>query len=103
MKYLKTYEMLSIKFGDYVVCNEIDSEPEITEFTSNNIGQYIGENEDGDGAYQYNVRFENVPDNLQYYFATPNYRSFRESEIRLATPEEIVKFKILNNANKYNL
>jgi hypothetical protein len=84
MKYLKTYENLVHKIGDYVV-------------TYNKFGQIVNVI---DKKFSGGVR---IPSYLIHIFNGDYNISCRKKEIRKATEEEIENFKMKQNANKYNL
>lgn len=129
MKYLQTYEQLNIKnpkIGDYVLCDEQDfTDEQVKKFITKNIGEcvhilpYTGEDD-----YDYLIRYENIPDELNNEFSplinwcgilTLSYkynakenknRAFKRSEIKFFSPnkKKVEKYaELYNSINKFNI
>lgn len=130
MKYLKTFEKSKeekdyikwkksftkdppkFKIGDIVIYIGNEYEPEYRYFLENNIGKI--KRMDTQKVHWYDVEYEVVPEQLEREFCSildinddSTTSTFRETEIRLATDEEIEEQKIKNELNnklyKYNL
>lgn len=99
MKYLKNFEELelSYKIGEYVVIDPDSLENKkqliINDWLPNNpIGKIV------------NRGLNNQETDYNYAIKYPNgLISHIHDILRLATPEEIEKYNIMINANKYNL
>jgi len=131
MKKLKTFEMFEItddeivgdkwkkyvpennKFniGDHVIVTDKLELPDkdCSNFLNNNVGQ-ISYYEGQDNKNWYDVKYDNIPLNLENDMQSVLHKddvfgvySFVESELRLATPEEIEMQLIKNDTDKYNL
>lgn len=112
MKYIISYEDVTylppinvIKIGDYVIAqdnSDFDSD-ELNFFLKNNVG--IVDDICGVSKKIYIIIYLDVPKDLRetYVSYSDNAFSLYSSEIRLATPEEIEKYEILNKSKKYNL
>ena len=113
MKHLKKFEnnntAKNFKPGDMVKITPKDNYLiEIKDFLNNNIGEIynIEHNKYGEDYYFYNIKYYNVPKTLYYYtrymgtFPDDGLKTQGEIftavdyQIRLATPEEIMDFKI---------
>lgn len=96
MKYLKLYEEVNddIKTGDQIVLI--------------NASQYIikqGLGFENGGIYTVD-QVDSAEDKNKYIFLIQNKGKhvwFQRKDIRLATPEDIEKWEIKNNSNKYNI
>jgi hypothetical protein len=83
MKYIKSYEDIrdELKIGDYVICEEdYITDNEATEesikiyekaidFTSKNVGKYIGKEAPNQSGSLLIIQYENVPLELKAYFS----------------------------------
>ena len=117
MKYLKTFENLKFKVGDYVkiMPNNNNIRPEIEEFYNNNIGIIYDRERVIDNNLFYNIKFENVPECLIQYtrwMGSVPPKGLKkqgeifiadENELILATPEGIEEYKMRLASKKYNL
>jgi len=103
MKYLKHYEnSKNPKVGDYVICNELENKYMLSEFIANNIGLIV-RNFFG-GSYQ--VKYENIPDEIKTCFGSDEKYSglrgmFRKEIIDFESSKEKLEMKL--NIKKYNL
>ena len=105
MKYIKTYEQNNNEpqIGDYVICT--DQNPEVSEFTLNNVGKivkYILMNND---RFPYKVKYKNVPVKL----IDKGY-IFDNNDIRKTSRDEIIHWsknkkdlELILYTKKYNL
>jgi len=116
MKYLKTFENLKFKVGDYVkIIPNRRIIPEIEEFYENNIGIIYDKERDIDDILFYNIKFENVPEHLaintRWMGSVPPKGLKKqgeifiadENELRLATSKEIEEYLLKKDVKKYNL
>jgi len=108
MKYIKTFESRKkvFKVGQYVISEYVPFKPDIKNFLENNIGQIIGISKNfgyNDKPYTaYNVKYTNIPSDLKWVFKN-DIHDFYPENIRLATKEEIKKYKLYNITNKFNI
>ena len=82
MKYIKKFESLDEpKIGDYVACEEELGINELCDFINNTVGKIFKiEN----SYYNYAVKFDNIPQNLNEFFTDFGYkdcRGFNSNEI----------------------
>jgi predicted nucleotide-binding protein (sugar kinase/HSP70/actin superfamily) len=105
----KLYEQLKInepQIGDYVLCDEVDSEIIRVDFIRNNIGKIVYDN--FSKVYKYLVQYENVPELLDSWFSDgnninlKNCRRMSISEIKNYSKNK-EDLEVLIQANKYNL
>ena len=99
MKYIKKYN--KFKIGDYVVADKFQTrEYELEIFFKKCVGIVINSSKDS-----VDVEFINIPSNIRnkFYDLINNNICFFTHELRLATPEEIEKYKYQKELNKYNL
>lgn len=110
MKYLKTYENLTIepKVGDYALMRVnlllYKDKDEVNDFVNNTIGQIIEIHKDE----EIRIRYDNVPDNIKDWFLNDRKGEKRYSRILSKknivaigeTPEDVKFNKVIN---KYNL
>jgi len=98
MKYLKTYEKWGFPFfkkgednakvGDYVICEFKTPSYEFNDFIDNNIGVIVEKWKSiTRGAIWYNVKYDNIPDNIITLFGTDvkafmNEHSFRARDFK---------------------
>ena len=92
------------QINDYVICNENSFDKPLQEFLSNNIGQIIYKDNNGDFYVQYN----NIPHNIRL-----NFRILfdqKQSNVRFMLAKEIIFFspnisdcETFLASNKYNL
>jgi hypothetical protein len=113
MKYLKRFENIDCKFkiGDYVIVyiKKKHIFPEIYEFLNNNVGvvQKCGD-EYTNETRSYQIKYDNMPNDLKNYtiFTVIDDGKIvfaKETEMRLATKEEIKNQEMKNKTYKYNL
>jgi hypothetical protein len=92
MKYIKLYEELNVKIPqihDYVLCVESEyeddtineSEINLNNFISSNIGIIIKVKISVKSKYDYHIKYENVPDDIAMYFEYDNTRWSVKSDI----------------------
>jgi hypothetical protein len=113
MKYIKAFENINnYKVDDYVLINydtNTKSLSDLKNFVNNNIGKIMFIN-DKSLIVQYN----NIPDKLKHFFddKSINTENIKNSIffwnrgntiIRLATEEEIEKYKLDKISNKFNI
>jgi len=131
MKYIKSFEQtntrddLTLNVGDHVKIikkgiPDVDIYKSIVDFLNDNVGIICSielNNYDPNIYYFYNVKYDNVPDDLfkftRYMGSDSQMRdglkeqgeifTADENEIRLATPKEIELQKLKKVSNKYNL
>lgn len=111
MKYLKTYENLTIepKVGDYVLMRVnlelYKDKDEVNDFVNNTIGQIIEIHKDE----EIRIRYDNVPDNIKDWFLNERHKGEKTYSRILSkknivaigeTPEDVKFNKVIN---KYNL
>jgi len=100
MKYIKTFENLTDEpqIGDYVVCedsvfnkNDGSRDEKIIDFITNNVGQYIQDNDGkfGSGFYKYVIKYENVPSDVSGFEFIVNGDGELD-KIRIMTRKEIL-------------
>ena len=110
MKHLKTYEQNNgddLQIDDYVVCKENEGiSKDISDFTSNNVGQFIENMISYDVPY-YIVAYENVPKEIMHYFSDGSSLSHLGRRMYIS---EIIYFsknkldcETYISASKYNL
>ena len=90
MKYIKTYENMNIKIGDYVKC--INNEG-VSSITVNKLYKLT------------NIIIDKKTYNNYYQFEDDIFadHSFKSTRFVKATPEEIEKYELEKQADKYNL
>jgi len=111
MKHIKEFESLDDNdpvVGDYVICNEADSDKDITAFISSNIGQIIKiKISDNLNKFLYFINYDNIPYNLRFRFTdfentNKKMRGMFIEEIKYwSKNKEDLEVKL--QANKYNL
>ena len=101
-KMFETINENSPEIGDYVICNEIDSEfeDEINLFISNNVGEFV-RFDIYDAKYPYYIYYENAPDNLKVYFFN-NARNMRIDEISYWSKNK-EELELILKSKKFNL
>lgn len=113
---IKIYEKYNKdpQIGDYVICKEMpvpnqQEEIDVTDFTDNNIGQYIKHISNNQG-YEYLIKYENVPEEYEEYITWNDKDHNKIPDCRAMNRNEIIHFspnkKILEpflTSNKYNL
>ena len=108
MKYIKTFESRKkvFKVGQYVISEFVPFKTEIKNFLENNIGQIIGISKNfgfNDKPYTaYNVKYTNIPLDLKWAFKN-DIQDFYPENIRLATKEEMIRYKLDEITNKFNI
>ena len=100
MKYLKTFERnKNPQIGDYVICQEYDTNDDILKFINNNIGVLVEINND---HFNYLIEYENIPNNIISYFRHGNQRQMTLGEI-IHCSDNKEDLELILNANKYNI
>jgi hypothetical protein len=109
MKHLKTYEKNNNnpQIGDYVICSSISGGHKLNNFLSQNIGQYIEENNPSQSKvsslWAYIIKYENIPNSLiSANFNGKNYRYVTRNEIIMWSPNK-EDLETYIDQNKYNL
>jgi len=98
MKYIKTFENISKKFkvGQYVIVKYISYTPQLYDFLNNNIGKIVSITEHFEIPKYiiYNVKYENIPDDIKWAFNGRNKNLYKaySNELKLATKITIELF-----------
>jgi len=98
MKYLKSFEnRKKFNIGDYVVVKNSHYEGFLRRYVETTVTKIIKIDEPA-----YFVKYYNLPIGLKFQFFN-NEDYFNEYDLRFATPDEIEKYELEKNANRYNL
>jgi len=111
MKYLKKFENVKkFKVGDYVVARNLNSityDDDIKEYMESTVAEVIDVINNTYTENNIFIKYSNAPEELSDYFngIDGGYIIYILSDngLRFATPEEIEKYELEKNANKYNL
>jgi len=112
MKYLKSFEKLyfqnkkqKFKIGDHVIAKNLNYVSDLKNYMENTVVQINNIISDGKFIFNYCVKYNDLPIELYKYVDLNGSFSdnLNEDKLRFATPEEIKKYKLDKELNKYNL
>lgn len=93
------------KIDDYVVAYKNRFMGKLGDYLADKVAPVVGIISDDliDMKIDYYLKYDLVPEIMEYYDHTNGIISFNDKELRRATSEEIEQYKIEQKAKKYNL